>query len=140
VTNDNISIIVPNSEFINRTVINWSHGDPRVRIHVPVGVAYGSDVALVTRTLLEVAAETEEVLNAPEPTVWFREFGESSLHFDLLVWTDQPRWHFRLRSRLNYAIDAAFRERGIQIPFPQRDLHLKSADGLTGVLARVSKS
>jgi small-conductance mechanosensitive channel len=140
VTNDNISIIVPNSEFINRTVINWSHGDPRVRIHVPVGVAYGSDVELVTRTLLEVAAATESVLREPAPMVWFREFGESSLNFELLVWIEQPERHLRLRSRLNYAIDTAFREHGIHIPFPQRDLHLQSADGLARVLAKASVS
>jgi len=140
VTNDNISIIVPNSEFINRTVINWSHGDARVRVHVPVGVAYGSDVELVTRTLLEVTAGTEGVLKDPAPAVWFKEFAESSLNFELLVWTDQPKFHFRLRSRLNYAIDAAFRRQGIHIPFPQRDLHIKSANGLARVLATVSES
>jgi len=140
VTNDNIAVIVPNSEFINRTVINWSHGDPRVRIHVPVGVAYGSDLELVTRTLLEVAAATEGVLREPAPMVWFKEFGESSLNFELLVWTDEPERHLQLRSRLNYAIEAAFRERGIQIPFPQRDLHIRSADGLARALGRLSGS
>ncbi|GBC81093.1 Mechanosensitive channel MscK [bacterium HR10] len=140
VTNDNIAVIVPNSEFINRTVINWSHGDPRVRIHVPVGVAYGSDVELVTRTLLDVAFATERVLREPAPMVWFKEFGESSLNFELLVWTDEPEKHLQLRSRLNYAIEATFRERGIQIPFPQRDLHIKSADGLARALGRVSGS
>ncbi|RMG54392.1 MAG: mechanosensitive ion channel family protein [Acidobacteria bacterium] len=137
-TNDNISIIVPNSEFTNRTVINWSHGDPRVRLHVPVGVAYGSDVDLVTRTLLEVAAETEGVLKDPEPQVWFKEFGDSSLNFELLVWIDQPEYHQRLRSRLNYAIEAAFRRYGIQIPFPQRDLHIRSAEGLIPLMSHSS--
>lgn len=125
-TNDNIAIIVPNSQFINSTVINWSHGDPRVRIRVPVGVAYGSDVDLVTRSLLRCAEETEGVLSRPEPTVCFTEFGDSSLNFELRVWTDQPIDHEILRSRLNYAIDAAFRSDGIEIPFPQRDLHIRS--------------
>ncbi len=136
VTNDNIAIIVPNSEFISRTVVNWSHSDSRVRIHVPVGVAYGSDVELVTRTLLEVADQNEDLLKDLAPTVWFKEFGESSLNFELLVWTDQPDRHFRVRSSLNYAIDAAFRRHNIQIPFPQRDLHVKSAQGLAGLLAK----
>jgi small-conductance mechanosensitive channel len=126
VTNDNISIIVPNSQFINQTVINWSHGDPRIRIHVPVGVAYGSDVELVTNTLQEVAAQTEGVLSQPAPEVRFNEFGDSSLNFELLVWSDNPPGHLQLRSRLNYAIDAAFRRNDIQIPFPQRDVHVKS--------------
>ena len=101
VTNDNISIILPNSELINSTVINWSHGDPNVRINLPVGVAYGSDVELVTRTLLEVAAETEAVLRDPAPKVRFIEFGDSSLNFELRVWTDRPIRHQQLRSRLS---------------------------------------
>ncbi len=135
-TNDNISLIVPNSELTSRTLINWSHLDSKVRIHVQVGVAYGSDVQLVTKTLLEVAAETDQVLKHPEPLVWFREFGESSLNFEVLVWTEDPVRHNRLRSELNYAIDAAFRRHGIQIPFPQRDLHVRSALGLREVLGK----
>lgn len=134
VTNDNISIIVPNSQFINNSVINWSHGDPKVRIHVPVGVAYGSDVALVTETLLAVARETEGVLERPEPEVRFKEFGDSSLDFELLVWTDKAPLHLQLKSRLNYGIDAAFRRNGIQIPFPQRDVHLKSEPDLSSAV------
>jgi len=134
VTNDNISIIVPNSQFINNSVINWSHGDPKVRIHVPVGVAYGSDVALVTETLLAVARETEGVLERPEPEVRFKEFGDSSLDFELLVWTDKAPLHLQLKSRLNYGIDAAFRGNGIQIPFPQRDVHLKSEPDLSSAV------
>ena len=126
ITNDNISIIVPNSQFINETVINWSHGDPRIRVHVPVGVAYGSDVELVTETLLAVARAADGVLERPAPEVRFIEFGDSSLDFELLVWSDEPPNYHRLRSQLNYAIDAAFRNEGIEIPFPQRDLHLKA--------------
>ena len=125
-TNDNITIIVPNSQLINQAVINWSHGDPRIRVHVPVGVAYGSDVALVTETLMAVAGAQQDVLASPEPEVRFLEFGDSSLNFELLVWSDEPPNHRRLRSKLNYAIDAAFREKGVEIPFPQRDLHLKT--------------
>lgn len=138
-TNDNISIIVPNSEFINGKVINWSLGDPKVRIHVPVGVAYGSDLDTVTRALLAVAAETEGVLKNPQPEVRFLEFGNSSLNFDLLVWTLDPATHLQLRSRLNFAIDAAFRREGVEIPFPQRDLHVKSATGLVGVLGPLNR-
>ena len=138
VTNDNIAIIVPNSFFINSTVINWSHGDPRVRIHVPVGVAYGSDVELVTRILKEVAASSEGVLKDPEPMVWYTAFGDSSLNFELLVWTDRPDWHYVMESRLHYEIDAAFRRNGIEMPYPQRDLHIRSADVLARVFAKAS--
>lgn len=126
ITNDNISIIVPNSQLINQAVINWSHGDPRIRVHIPVGVAYGSDVELVTETLFEVARAEEKVLSSPAPEVRFREFGDSSLNFELLVWSDEPPNHHRLHSELNYAIDAAFRKNGIEIPFPQRDVHVKT--------------
>jgi potassium efflux system protein len=132
VTNDNITIVVPNSQFVNNEVTNWSHGDPRVRIHVPVGVAYGSDVAAVTEALLTVAGRTEGVLATPSPAVFFLEFGDSSLNFDLLVWMDDPAHHAQLRSRLNYGIDAEFRRRRIEIPFPQRDVHIRSAEGLAG--------
>ncbi len=126
VTNDNITMIVPNSVFVNHRVINWSHEDPKIRIHVPIGVAYGSDVKLVTETLLELARADAGVRAEPAPAVHFVEFGDSSLNFELLVWIDNPADHFRLRSRLNYAIDEAFRARGVQIPFPQRDLHVRT--------------
>ncbi len=127
VTNDNISIIVPNSDFITHPVTNWSHGDPRVQIRVPVGVAYGTDVEKVRTVLLEVAAEHSKVLKTPASTVYFEGFGDSALMFELGVWTSEmvnsPR---RFRSELNFAIEKKLREHEIQIPFPQRDLHLKS--------------
>ncbi len=126
-TNDNISIIVPNSQFITETVINWSHGDPKVRMRLPVGVAYGSDTDKVRQALLEVAANHEKVLKDPAPAVFFNQFGDSSLDFELAVWTSEmtfsPR---RFRSDLNFAINRALREHGIEIPFPQRDLHIRS--------------
>jgi len=129
VTNDNISVIVPNSNFISEPVINWSHGDLKVRINLPVGIAYGSDVPKFKQVMLDVAAANPEVLQDPKPNVFFIGFGDSSLDFELGVWTAQmsknPK---RFRSELNYAIEAALRENGIQIPFPQRDLHLKSSE------------
>jgi len=127
VTNDNISIIVPNSDFVTNPVTNWSHGDARVQIRVPIGVAYGTDVEKLKTVLLEVAAENANVLKSPEPTVFFDSFGDSALLFELGVWTSEmthsPR---RFRSNLNFAIERKLRENNIQIPFPQRDLHLKS--------------
>jgi len=126
-TSDNVSVIVPNSEFVSSRVVNWSHGSPEVRLRIPIGVAYGSDVELVKRVLLEVAAEKDDVLEDPAPTVFFDSFGDSSLNFELGVWRKtealRPR---RLISDLNFAIDRKFRKHDIEIPFPQRDLHIKS--------------
>lgn len=127
ITNDNISIIVPNSDFVTNPVTNWSHGDPRVQIRLPVGVAYGTDVEKLKTALLEVAAENSNVLQNPEATVYFDGFGDSALLFELGVWTSagthSPR---RFRSELNFALERKLREHKIEIPFPQRDLHLKT--------------
>ena len=127
-TNDNIDFIIPNSSFTSFNVINWSHGDQKVRFRVPVPVAYGSDVRLVERLLLEVAHENENVLKEPSPRVVFWAFGDSALEFQLRVWTTRML-HRRgvFVGQLNFAIYEKFRQHGIRIPFPQRDLHLKTA-------------
>lgn len=124
-TRDNVSIIVPNSKLIENQVINWSHGDPKIQVHCPIGVAYGSDVPLVKATLLKVAESHKEVLKDPPPNVLFKNFGDSSLDFELLVWTNEPEKQFLLRSNINYSIDQAFRDADIRIPFPQRDIHVQ---------------
>jgi small-conductance mechanosensitive channel len=126
-TVDNITIIVPNSEFISSQVINWSHGDPKVRVHIPVGVAYGSDVPLVISSLLEVVKNHPEVMKDPPPKVWFTEFGDSSLNFELLAWTLDPKRRPDVISDLNKEIDQIFRKNKVEIPFPQRDLHVRSS-------------
>ena len=127
VTNDNITIIVPNSNFITSAVTNWSYGDPKVRMRLPVGVAYGSDVEKLKRVLLEVAAEIPTVLKEPAPMVRFLGFGASSLDFELAVWTiDMAHRPTRFRSDLYFAIERKLRENNIEVPFPQRDLHLRS--------------
>jgi small-conductance mechanosensitive channel len=127
VTNDNITTIVPNQKFIDSPVINWTYGDPRVRFRVPIGVSYGSDVELVQKKLIEAAEENPNTLKDPPPSVFFVEFGESSLNFELVAWSDKmssrPR---RYRSDLNFAISRKLREAGIEIPFPQRDLNIRS--------------
>ncbi len=128
VTNDNISIIVPNSEFIANTVTNFSHGDPKVRVRLPIGIAYGSDVQKFKRGMLEVALADPDVLREPAPDVFFIGFGESSLDFELGVWaSDQAFRPIRFKSDLYYAIEAKLRELDIEIPFPQRDLHIRSS-------------
>jgi len=124
ITLDNITLIVPNSLFVENTITNWSMGDLKVRINVSVGVAYGSDTELVTQTLLKAAETHPKTLSEPKPTVLFKEFGDSSLKFELRVWIPNPIVRFDITSELNYAIDAAFRESNIKIPFPQHDVHL----------------
>lgn len=127
VTNDNISIIVPNSQFIDSPVINWSHNDRNIRFNYPVGVSYKEDPQKIKRILLQVAKSNNGVLNLPEPDVLFEEFGDSSLNFNLRVWTSEyinrPNV---LKSQLYYEIFKRFSEEGVEIPFPQRDLHFRS--------------
>ncbi len=135
-TLDNVSIIVPNSEFIENQVTNWSYGDTRVRIHCPVGVAYGSDVEQVKRVLLSVVDKHDEILKDPSAHVLFKNFGSSSLDFELLVWTDMPQKQFLLQSEINYSIERAFREAGIRIPFPQQDIHLQ----MTPAIEKLAKN
>ncbi len=124
---NNVSIIVPNSDFISSKVINWSHGDPKVRITIDVGVSYDSDLDLVLHTLREVADEHPNVLKRPEPDVLFLSFGDSAWNLRLRVWLPNPKNHHKIRSELNIAIVRKFRERNIEIPFPQQDLHVRSS-------------
>jgi len=127
VTNDNIAVIVPNSEFISSQVINWSYTNRDVRLNFPVGVAYQSDPEVVRKVLLDVAADHPGVLKENRADVLLQEFGDSSLNFVLRVWTrDYATTPGVLRSDLNYAITKKFKEHGIEIPFPQRDLHIRS--------------
>jgi small-conductance mechanosensitive channel len=128
-TNDNIVVVVPNSHFTEKPVTNWTAEDRQIRFSVPLGVSYGSDPEKVREILLSVAAGHPDVLPNPKPDVIFREFGDSSLDFELRVWTIR---HVQtpqiLKSELYFRIFRAFRENGIEIPFPQRDVHLKSAN------------
>jgi len=125
-TLNNVSIIVPNSDFISGSVINWSHGDPKVRIDVNVGVSYASDLDKVLRCLREVAEETPDTLSDPKPDVLFRAFGDSAWEMQVRVWVTDPKIHPKVRSSVNSAIVRKFRENGVEIPFPQRDLHVRS--------------
>jgi len=126
-TNDNISIIVPNSQFIDNPVINWSLNERKIRFNFPVGVAYKENPEKIKNILVEVANANPGVLKNPGPDVLFDSYGESSLNFSLRVWSTEfvgkPRV---LRSQLYYEIFKKFAEHDIELPFPQRDLHLKS--------------
>ena len=129
-TLDNIFVIVPNQKFIENNIINWSYRDKKCRVHIPVGVAYGSDTTLVTEALLAAARRHPRVLTQPTPKVWFNEFGDSSLNFSLLVWVDDPPSIPQIKSDLNFSIENELNLRDINIPFPQRDLHIKNPQDL----------
>jgi small-conductance mechanosensitive channel len=124
-TNDRIAIIVPNSKLVSQRVVNWSYGDPRARIAIPIGVADDSDIELVTETLIEASHDVANVLADPKPRVQFLKFGDYSLDFRLLVWTNQPRRHMQIRSDINYRIARLFRARAIRIPYPTQEFLLK---------------
>jgi len=127
VTNDNIAMIVPNSKFIDSPVTNWHYGDPRVRFRIPVGVAYGSDIGKVRDALLVAGRENANTLEEPAPSVFLEKFGDNSIDFQLVVWSSEMSARpSRYRSDLNFAIEQKFREAGIEIAFPQRDLHIRS--------------
>lgn len=127
VTNDNIAVIVPNSAFIAQQVTNWSYTGRDVRFSVPVGVAYASDPDLVRQLLLAVADHHPGVLKQPAPDVLFDAFGDSSLDFILRVWTrEYTTTPGVLRSELNFLISQTFRAHGIEIPFPQREIHIRN--------------
>jgi small-conductance mechanosensitive channel len=126
-TNDNISMIVPNSKFIDSPVTNWHYGDQRVRFRIPVGVAYGSDIAKVREALLAAGRENPNTLKDPAPSVFLKKFGDNSIDFELVVWSSEMSARpSRYRSDLNFAIEHKFREAGIELPFPQRDLRIRS--------------
>ena len=126
-TRDNIIMVVPNSKFVTDIVINWSHIEKKTRFHIDVGVAYGSDVEKVSRLLLQCAEDIKKVSIAPAPFVRFNDFGSSSLDFQLYFWTTETFQVEYIKSEIRYKIDAAFRANGVHIPFPQRDIHIKSS-------------
>lgn len=127
VTNENMAVIVPNSKLVQNELINYSYPSQNVRLNIPVGVAYGSNLDDVSEALIEAARSVEEVLASPDPKVHFAAFGDSALNLEVRVWINEPHKHPQIRSNINFAIARVFRERNIEIPFPQRDVHLRSA-------------
>ncbi len=128
-TIDNIDIIIPNSHLISNQLINWSYSNDIVRIHIPIGVAYNSDVEKVKEILLEVANNVDFIIKDKDkkPTVTFKEFGDNSLNFELLVWINVKRIEIPFaKSELNFKIWKALKENGIEIPFPQQDIWFKN--------------
>ena len=129
-TRDDIEITVPNGIIGNSTIVNEAGGpSQKHRIRIAVGAAYGSDIDKVIAVLEKVATDHEEVCKSPAPRVRFRNFGDSSLDFELLCWIDQPVDRGRLRHELGVGVYKAFNENGVEIPFPQRDLHVRTMPG-----------
>lgn len=146
-TLDQVSIIVPNSRFLDSEVVNWNHYSPVSRLKLPISVAYGSSLSAVRSALIDAAKDHPDVLAEPAPRVFFTEFGDNALNFNLLVWIAEPRKQFLIKSDLYFRIEAILRHRQIEIPFPQRDLHLRSGNlpielspELTQSLAQLSES
>ncbi|HAS36713.1 MAG TPA: hypothetical protein DCS15_09515 [Flavobacteriales bacterium] len=122
-TRDDITVIVPNAKLLHTNVINWSEENKKTRFMVSVGVAYGSDTQLVEKILVECASAHQKVASDPEPFVRFQDFGNSSLDFELMFWSE-TLWRIeQVKSDIRFRIDQRFREEGIRIPFPQRDVH-----------------
>lgn len=148
-TSDNVDILVPNSEFVSGRVTNWTLTEAVRRFRIPFGVAYGTDKELVKTAALEAAANVKWTLHDKEhnrwPSVWMTEFGDSSLNFTLAVWVSAEvvKRPSSLMSDYLWALDDAFRKYHIEVPFPQRDLHLKtmptSAGGLKAMGEKFSQ-
>ena len=126
-THDSISVIIPNSQLVTEKVRNWNHYDEVVRFSVSVGVAYGSDTALVRRLLIEVALNHPDVLKEPAPFARFTEFADSALHFELFFWSKLLFPIENVKSDIRFEIDQAFRKNNVTIPFPQRDVWLRDS-------------
>jgi len=124
-TRDNIIVVVPNSRLIVQKFVNWSHNDNKARFYINVGVAYGSDTALVKKLLLNVARSNAFVLRHPPPFVRFVDFGNSSLDFELHFWSHEFIRIEDVKSDIRFEIDQAFRDNGVTIPFPQRDVWMR---------------
>ena len=121
-------VIVPNSNLISNQVVNWTLSSPWRRIEIPVGVAYGTDPEAVLSLLVAEAAAQPNVMTDPAPMAFFMGFGDSALNFELRFWSARQDIWFQLKSDVTIGISRALREAGIEIPFPQRDLHLRSVD------------
>lgn len=125
-TLDNVEIFVPNKDLLTSTVETYTHTDRMVRRMVPVGVSYDSDPLLVRKLLIEIANRHGLILSRPAPQVYFTDFGESALNFELNFWLDDPPAAAKVQSDLRFMIWSEFTKYGIEIPFPQRDLHIRS--------------
>ena len=132
VTRDGKEHLIPNENLMTEEVVNWSYSDTNVRIHIPVGVSYDCDLALAQKLMIEAGKQPARVLKSPAPTVWLKGFGDSSVDHDILVWVSDPEAGVgNIRSEVLNALWRLFKEHGIEIPYPQRDLHIRSVPDAT---------
>lgn len=129
-TRDRVSILIPNSNLVTSKVTNWTHDDQPTRFSIRLGVAYGSDVPLVVRLLKEAANGHEEVLGTPPTAVQFKNFGDSALEFDLQFFSSEFFGIDQVKSDIRFSIEQLFRENGVEIPFPQRDVWVRNPEAL----------
>jgi len=125
-------IMIPNKAFITERVVNWTLSSQTTRLLVAVGVAYGTDVERVQGVMLAAVRAIPDVLTEPAPSVFFVGFGDSALNFEIRTFVDSVDKRLRVRHEIHVAVDRALREAGVEIPFPQRDVHIRSADGVSG--------
>jgi potassium-dependent mechanosensitive channel len=133
-TFDNAALIIPNSQMLSNRVTNWSYKDPKVRRQVDVGVAYGSDVQLVRKVLLEIIHDMPDIMDDPAPRVDFSDFADSALIFRIRFWITSPEFWLTAPTELRFRIDEEFKKHGIEIAFPQQDIHIRSASGLQEII------
>jgi potassium efflux system protein len=137
---DRKEIIIPNKKLITEQVTNWTLSDTSTRVVVDVGVAYGSDPREVEQILREAASRVPGLIQDPAPGVWFMGFGDSALNFHLRAFVADAEQRTDTISELHYAIEYALREKGISIPFPQRDIHIRDIQGLPAGLFQENKA
>jgi len=125
-TLENSAVIIPNSLILSNQLTNWTLNDNFIRLTTQVGVAYGSDTTKVTQILLDVVKADIDILKSPTPQVWFDQFGDSSLNFVIKYWIDKPTKKFIIQSNIMHRINESLKDNGIVIPFPQRDIHIKT--------------
>ena len=133
---ENKEIMIPNKAFITERVVNWTLSDQTTRLLIPVGVAYGTDVEQAQRVMLAAVESIADVLREPAPSAFFVGFGDSALDFEIRAFVDAFEKRLRVRHEIHVAVARALADAGIEIPFPQRDLHIRSAEGLEQFLAR----
>ncbi len=134
VTRDGKEHLIPNEQLMTEPVENWSYSDRNVRVHIPVGVSYDADLALAQRLMVEAAQAPARALQSPKPTVWLKNFGDSSVDHDILVWIADPEAGVgNIRSEILNRLWVLFKENGIEIPYPQRDVHIRSVSGAEAV-------
>jgi small-conductance mechanosensitive channel len=135
ITRDRKEYLIPNENLMINQVENWSYSSREVRVRLPVGVAYGCDIELAEQLMLQAARDSARVLDEPPPSVWLLGYGESSVNFEMRIWIDDPEAGIAsVRSDVLKRLWLLFKENGVEIPFPQRDVNLRDSPALRAVI------